>query len=97
MANKQVYSFKLRGAYNKMAQLTAEELGRGVICSSAGNHAQGVALASRELVNSLGASQCPPTPPSLHLLPHSRLLSVFLEIYKERCVWWEEGGQGTRM
>ena len=44
-----VFSFKLRGAYNKMAQLTKEEQQRGVICASAGNHAQGVALAAREL------------------------------------------------
>jgi len=41
-----VFSFKLRGAYNKIASLTQEELARGVICSSAGNHAQGVALAA---------------------------------------------------
>ena len=44
-----VFSFKLRGAYNKMAQLGAEQLARGVICASAGNHAQGVALAARRL------------------------------------------------
>jgi threonine dehydratase len=44
-----VFSFKLRGAYNKMAQLPPEMLARGVICASAGNHAQGVALASRQL------------------------------------------------
>jgi threonine dehydratase len=42
-----VFSFKLRGAYNKLAQLSREALARGVICSSAGNHAQGVALAAR--------------------------------------------------
>ena len=42
-----VFSFKLRGAYNKIAGLSDEELRRGVICSSAGNHAQGVALAAR--------------------------------------------------
>ena len=42
-----VFSFKLRGAYNKIAALSEEDLGRGVICSSAGNHAQGVALAAR--------------------------------------------------
>jgi threonine dehydratase len=42
-----VFSFKLRGAYNKIAQMSDEELGNGVICSSAGNHAQGVALAAR--------------------------------------------------
>ncbi|HZV92008.1 MAG TPA: threonine ammonia-lyase, biosynthetic [Caldimonas sp.] len=44
-----VFSFKLRGAYNKMARLPAEALARGVICASAGNHAQGVALAARHL------------------------------------------------
>ncbi len=44
-----VFSFKLRGAYNKLVQMPAAELERGVICSSAGNHAQGVALAAREL------------------------------------------------
>jgi threonine dehydratase len=44
-----VFSFKLRGAYNKMAQLDAQQLARGVICASAGNHAQGVALAARKL------------------------------------------------
>jgi len=37
-----VFSFKLRGAYNKMAHLSAAQLRRGVICASAGNHAQGV-------------------------------------------------------
>ncbi|KAG6604379.1 Threonine dehydratase biosynthetic, chloroplastic, partial [Cucurbita argyrosperma subsp. sororia] len=44
-----VFSFKLRGAYNMMAKLPKEQLERGVICSSAGNHAQGVALAARRL------------------------------------------------
>ena len=44
-----VFSFKLRGAYNKMAHLTPAELKRGVICASAGNHAQGVALAAQKL------------------------------------------------
>jgi threonine dehydratase len=44
-----VFSFKLRGAYNKMAHLTPEQLGKGVICASAGNHAQGVALGARKL------------------------------------------------
>jgi threonine dehydratase len=42
-------SFKLRGAYNKIAQLSAEERGRGVITYSSGNHAQGVAYAARAL------------------------------------------------
>ena len=44
-----VHSFKLRGAYNKMAQLSPQQLDRGVICASAGNHAQGVALSAQKL------------------------------------------------
>ncbi|MGA0098692.1 MAG: threonine ammonia-lyase, biosynthetic [Steroidobacteraceae bacterium] len=44
-----VFSFKLRGAHNKIARLGAEEAARGVICASAGNHAQGVALAASRL------------------------------------------------
>ena len=44
-----VFSFKLRGAYNKMAHLSAAQLAKGVICASAGNHAQGVALAAHKL------------------------------------------------
>lgn len=44
-----VFSFKLRGAYNKMANLSTEQLRHGVITASAGNHAQGVALAARKL------------------------------------------------
>ncbi|MEI2580929.1 threonine ammonia-lyase, biosynthetic [Scytonema sp. PRP1] len=44
-----VFSFKLRGAYNKMAQLPPDLLAQGVIASSAGNHAQGVALGARHL------------------------------------------------
>ena len=42
-----VFSFKIRGAYNKIAQLSALAAQRGVICASAGNHAQGVALGAR--------------------------------------------------
>jgi threonine dehydratase len=44
-----VFSFKLRGAYNKMAGLPAAKLKKGVIAASAGNHAQGVALAAQKL------------------------------------------------
>ncbi|MGZ8230800.1 MAG: threonine ammonia-lyase, biosynthetic [Burkholderiales bacterium] len=44
-----VFSFKLRGAYNKMAQMPEKSLKRGVIAASAGNHAQGVALAAQRL------------------------------------------------
>ncbi|HNP34502.1 MAG TPA: threonine ammonia-lyase, biosynthetic [Woeseiaceae bacterium] len=42
-----IFSFKLRGAYNKIAALPEEKVAAGVICSSAGNHAQGVALAAK--------------------------------------------------
>lgn len=44
-----VFSFKLRGAYNKMAQLSDDEKARGVVCASAGNHAQGVAMSANFL------------------------------------------------
>ncbi|KAF3659653.1 Threonine dehydratase biosynthetic, chloroplastic [Capsicum annuum] len=44
-----VFSFKIRGAYNMMAKLPKEQLEKGVICSSAGNHAQGVALSAQRL------------------------------------------------
>ncbi|GBG13723.1 threonine dehydratase [Novimethylophilus kurashikiensis] len=44
-----VFSFKIRGAYNKMAKLTEAQRKRGVICASAGNHAQGVALSAKKL------------------------------------------------
>jgi threonine dehydratase len=44
-----VFSFKLRGAYNKMAHMTAAQRAKGVIAASAGNHAQGVALAAQKL------------------------------------------------
>ena len=44
-----VFSFKLRGAYNKMANLSADTLAKGVIAASAGNHAQGVALSAQRL------------------------------------------------
>ncbi len=47
--NQPVFSFKIRGAYNKMANLSADELARGVITASAGNHAQGVALSAARL------------------------------------------------
>ena len=44
-----VFSFKLRGAYNKMAGLSKAQLDKGVIAASAGNHAQGVALSAQKL------------------------------------------------
>ncbi|MEI6804779.1 MAG: threonine ammonia-lyase, biosynthetic, partial [Burkholderiales bacterium] len=59
-----VHSFKLRGAYNKMAQLTPAQLDSGVICASAGNHAQGVALSARKL-GSRAVVVMPTTTPQL--------------------------------
>jgi threonine dehydratase len=59
-----VFSFKLRGAYNKMAKLSVEQLSRGVICASAGNHAQGVALAA-EKMNCRALIVMPVTTPSV--------------------------------
>ena len=47
--SQSVHSFKLRGAYNKIVNLSDAARGRGVICASAGNHAQGVALAGKRL------------------------------------------------
>lgn len=47
--NQPVFSFKLRGAYNKMAHIPADALARGVITASAGNHAQGVAFSAARL------------------------------------------------
>lgn len=44
-----VHSYKIRGAYNKMSALSRAELDKGVICASAGNHAQGVALSAKKL------------------------------------------------
>jgi len=59
-----VFSFKLRGAYNKIANLSDDELAAGVICSSAGNHAQGVALAARRR-NTRAVIVMPVTTPSI--------------------------------
>ncbi len=59
-----VFSFKIRGAYNKMANLSDSELKRGVIASSAGNHAQGVALSAR-LLGTKAVIVMPSTTPAL--------------------------------
>lgn len=57
-----VRSFKIRGAYNKMCNLSQEELTRGIVCASAGNHAQGVAFACKKL-NTHGKIYMPSTTP----------------------------------
>ena len=61
-----VFSFKLRGAYNKIAKLSPERLKRGVICASAGNHAQGVALAASR-VGCRAVIVMPTTTPSIKI------------------------------
>lgn len=67
-----VFSFKLRGAFNKMARLDPAQRARGVICSSAGNHAQGVALAAAVL--GCTATICMPTStPAIKLAAVRRL------------------------
>ena len=58
-----VFSFKLRGAYNKMVQLSPAQLKKGVICASAGNHAQGVAMSAHTWAPAPWWS-CPPPRPS---------------------------------
>lgn len=57
-----VFSFKIRGAYNKIAHLNSDQLKRGVICASAGNHAQGVALSASK-VNCKAVIVMPTTTP----------------------------------
>lgn len=59
-----VKSFKIRGAYNKMAKCTKEELERGLICASAGNHAQGVAMSS-QILNCKAIIVMPKTTPDI--------------------------------
>ncbi len=61
-----VFSFKLRGAYNKMANLSPDALQRGVICASAGNHAQGVALSAQKL-NCRAVIVMPTTTPQIKI------------------------------
>ncbi|GGZ03515.1 threonine ammonia-lyase, biosynthetic [Pseudoduganella plicata] len=61
-----VFSFKVRGAYNKMAQLSDAQLKRGVITASAGNHAQGVALSAAKL-NCRAVIVMPTTTPTLKI------------------------------
>ena len=66
-----VFSFKLRGAYNKIARLSPERLKRGVICASAGNHAQGVALAAAKWCCSATPMMNPTGTPSNSKKPRS--------------------------
>jgi threonine dehydratase len=67
-----VFSFKLRGAYNKIAQLDPDRRSQGVVCASAGNHAQGVAYAARAL-DAPAFVVMPRTTPEIKVLAVRRL------------------------
>ncbi len=85
-----VFSFKLRGAYNRITALEASELARGVIAASAGNHAQGVAFAARKLGIACRIVM-PRTTPSIKVAAVRRLgahIELFGDSYSdaaERC------------
>jgi threonine dehydratase len=74
-----VFSFKLRGAYNRMAQLSAAERPRGVVAASAGNHAQGVALAASRL-GIRATIVMPVTAPQVKVDAVRRLGAAFVEV-----------------
>ena len=63
---QEVHSFKIRGAYNRMCRLSKEELAKGVLAASAGNHAQGVAL-SAKLLGTCATIVMPETTPKLKI------------------------------
>ncbi len=80
-----VFSFKLRGAFNRMSQLSKKELSRGVIASSAGNHAQGVAL-SASFLNCRAVIVMPLTTPIMKVRAvesHQAEVVLFGETYDE--------------
>ena len=74
-----VFSFKLRGAYNKMAHLTPGQLEKGVICASAGNHARWQALWWTKRMKGSDLSRC-----SIHLMALSVMTSVQYSFSTER-------------
>ncbi|KAL3161440.1 hypothetical protein ABBQ32_010326 [Trebouxia sp. C0010 RCD-2024] len=90
-----VFSFKLRGAYNKMTGLTQKQRDKGVICSSAGNHAQGVALAAQKL--GCKAVICMPvTTPEIKLEAVRRLgghVKLIGETYSETQTYAQEAAR----
>ena len=74
-----VRSYKIRGAYNKMASLTPKELAKGVICASAGNHAQGVAFACKAL-KVTGKIYMPSTTPKQKINKVKSFGSTYVEV-----------------
>ncbi|XP_077210634.1 threonine dehydratase 1 biosynthetic, chloroplastic-like [Tasmannia lanceolata] len=90
-----VFSFKLRGAYNMMVKLSREQLDKGVICSSAGNHAQGVALAAKEL-NCDAVIAMPVTTPEIKWKSVQRLGATVVLVgdsYDEAQLYAKERGE----
>lgn len=76
---QQVRSYKIRGAYNKISSLTEEERARGVVCASAGNHAQGVAMSCAKL-GILGSIYMPTPTPSQKVEQTKMFGGQFIEI-----------------
>ncbi len=76
---QRVRSYKIRGAYNKMASMDEEELTKGVICASAGNHAQGVALAC-QLLKVKGYIYMPTTTPAQKIKKVKFFGKYFVEV-----------------
>jgi threonine dehydratase len=74
-----VRSFKIRGAYNKMKLLSKEELAKGIVCASAGNHAQGVAMACEKL-NVKGTIFMPSTTPNQKINKVKQFGGAFVEV-----------------
>ncbi len=74
-----VRSYKIRGAYNKMSSLTKAELNKGIVCASAGNHAQGVALACQKL-NVKGKIYMPETTPNQKVGKVKRFGKDFIDV-----------------
>jgi len=82
-----VFSFKLRGAYNKIAQLPRQSLDKGIICASAGNHAQGVALAAQR-VGAKATIVMPRTTPAIKVQAvrdRGGKIVLFGDTYDEAC------------
>ena len=76
---QQIRSFKIRGAYNKIASLTNDECKRGIVCASAGNHAQGFALACKQLkIN--GVIYMPATTPQQKIAQVAMFGGAFISI-----------------
>ena len=94
-----VFSFKLRGAYNKIAQLSPERLKRGVICASAGNHAQGVALSAAK-IGCRAVIVMPTTTPVIKIdavRGHGGEVVLFGDSFDEACAHAVELGKAEKL